>query len=285
MASQTAELRLGDKTIELPVVVGSEGEHAIDITRLRAETGYITLDPGYANTGSCQSSITFIDGEAGILRYRGIPIEELAEHSSFLEVAHLLIHGHLPNAAEKEAFETPIQRHTMIHEDFRYFFRALPKDAHPGRLRRDDRRARDLLPRLPRPPRSAPGRGVRPPTPREAPDPRGIRLQALHWAADDVSPELPGLRRQFPTHDVRKPVRRVRGRPGHRASAGPAVDPARRPRAELLGQHRATLRLLDGEPLRGHLLGHQRALGAAPRWGQPGSDPDARRDRRPRPDG
>ena len=131
MASQTAELRLGDKTIELPVVVGSEGEHAIDITRLRAETGYITLDPGYANTGSCQSSITFIDGEAGILRYRGIPIEELAEHSSFLEVAHLLIHGHLPNAAEKEAFETPIQRHTMIHEDFRYFFRALPKDAHP----------------------------------------------------------------------------------------------------------------------------------------------------------
>jgi len=131
MASQTAELRLGDKTIELPVVVGSEGEHAIDITRLRAETGYITLDPGYANTGSCKSSITFIDGEAGILRYRGIPIEELAEHSSFLEVAHLLIHGHLPNAAEKEAFETPIQRHTMIHEDFRYFFRALPKDAHP----------------------------------------------------------------------------------------------------------------------------------------------------------
>ena len=131
MATQNAELRLGDKTIELPVVVGSEGEHAIDITRLRAETGYITLDPGYANTGSCQSAITFIDGEAGILRYRGIPIEDLAEHSSFLEVAYLLIYGHLPNAEEKVTFETSIQRHTMIHEDFRYFFRALPKDAHP----------------------------------------------------------------------------------------------------------------------------------------------------------
>jgi len=131
MATQNAELRLGDKTIELPVVVGSEGEHAIDITRLRAETGYITLDPGYANTGSCQSAITFIDGEAGILRYRGIPIEELAEHSSFLEVAYLLMYGSLPKPDEKLAFETSIQRHTMIHEDFRHFFRALPKDAHP----------------------------------------------------------------------------------------------------------------------------------------------------------
>jgi len=131
MASKTAELRLGDQTIELPVIVGSEGEHAIDIRKLRAETGYITLDPGYANTGACQSDITFINGEEGILRYRGIPIEELAEHSSFLEVAYLLIYGHLPTADEKEAFDNSIIRHTMLHEDFRHFFRALPKDAHP----------------------------------------------------------------------------------------------------------------------------------------------------------
>ena len=108
MATKTAELRLDDKTIQLPVVVGSEGEHAIDIRKLRAETGYITLDPGYANTGSCQSDITYIDGEAGILRYRGIPIEELAEHSSFLEVAYLLIYGHLPTTDEKAAFEGSI---------------------------------------------------------------------------------------------------------------------------------------------------------------------------------
>jgi len=129
--TRTAELRLDGKTIELPVVVGSEGEHAIDITKLRAQTGYITLDPGYANSGSCKSAITFIDGEEGILRYRGIPIEELAEKSSFLEVAYLLIYGSLPNASTKAAFERSICRHTMIHEDFRYFFRALPKDAHP----------------------------------------------------------------------------------------------------------------------------------------------------------
>jgi citrate synthase len=131
MATRTAELRLDGKTIELPVIVGSEGENCIDIRKLRAETGYITLDPGYANTGSCQSDITFIDGEAGILRYRGIPIEELAEHSSFLEVAYLLIMGHLPSADAKASFENSIGRHTMIHEDFRHFFRALPKDAHP----------------------------------------------------------------------------------------------------------------------------------------------------------
>jgi citrate synthase len=131
MATKKAELRLGGQTIELPIVVGSEGEHAIDISKLRAETGYITLDPGYANTGACQSDITFIDGEEGILRYRGINIEELAEHSTFLEVAYLLIYGHLPNARDKEALESSIRRHTMIHEDFRYFFRALPKDAHP----------------------------------------------------------------------------------------------------------------------------------------------------------
>ena len=131
MATKTAELRLDDQTIHLPVVVGSEGENSIDIRKLRAETGYITLDPGYANTGSCQSDITYIDGEAGVLRYRGIPIEDLAEHSSFLEVAHLLMLGHLPTAVEKERFEHSIRHHTMIHEDFRYFFRALPKDAHP----------------------------------------------------------------------------------------------------------------------------------------------------------
>jgi citrate synthase len=82
--SESAELRLGDKTIKLPIIVGSEGEHAIDISKLRSETGYITLDPGYANSGSCQSEITFIDGEEGILRYRGIPIDELAEKSTYI---------------------------------------------------------------------------------------------------------------------------------------------------------------------------------------------------------
>ncbi len=128
---KTAELRFDGKVLELPIVEGSEGERAIDIRKLRAETGLITLDPGYANTGSCRSAITFIDGDKGILRYRGVPIEELAEKSSFLEVAYLIIYGHLPSQDELDYFTNSITRHTMIHEDFKRFFGALPKDAHP----------------------------------------------------------------------------------------------------------------------------------------------------------
>ncbi|MCH8084287.1 MAG: citrate (Si)-synthase, partial [Myxococcales bacterium] len=128
---ETAQLRIGDKTIELPVVVGTEGERAIDISNLRKETGAITLDPGYANTGSCKSAITFIDGDNGILRYRGISIEDLAANSTFLEVAFLLVYGHLPTATELDTFTDSITFHTMIHEDFKRFFGAMPKDAHP----------------------------------------------------------------------------------------------------------------------------------------------------------
>jgi len=128
---ESAELRLDGKTFDLPVVVGTEGERAMDIRKLRSQTGCITLDPGYANTGSCRSAITFIDGDKGILRYRGIPIEELAEKSTFLEVAYLLVYGHLPKQGELEYFSNSICRHTMIHEDFKRFFGALPKDAHP----------------------------------------------------------------------------------------------------------------------------------------------------------
>ncbi|MBJ21406.1 MAG: citrate synthase [bacterium] len=129
--SETAQLRIGDKTFELPVIEGSEGERAVDIRKLRAESGYITLDPGYANSGSCQSAITFINGEEGILRYRGIPIDELAEHSSFVEVTYLLIYGRLPTQAELDEFGSTIARHTMLHEDFKKIYAALPKDAHP----------------------------------------------------------------------------------------------------------------------------------------------------------
>jgi citrate synthase len=126
-----AELRIGDQTVRLPIVIGSEGERAVDITKLRDETGVITLDPGYANTGSCRSAITFIDGEKGVLRYRGYPIEELASRSSFLEVAYLLTGGELPTKAQLDTFTSSIRYHTMLHEDFKRFFGALPKDAHP----------------------------------------------------------------------------------------------------------------------------------------------------------
>ena len=126
-----AQLRVGDKTIDLEVLVGTEGERAIDIRKLRDSTGVITFDPGYANTGSCQSAITFIDGDKGILRYRGIPIEELASKSTFLEVAYLLIYGVLPTKEELYRFVESIRRHSMLHEDMKRFYGALPKDAHP----------------------------------------------------------------------------------------------------------------------------------------------------------
>jgi citrate synthase len=129
--AETAQLRIGDETYELPIVVGSEGERAIDISKLRSTTGCITLDPGYANTGSCESSITFIDGDKGILRYRGIPIEEVANQSSFLEVAYLLVYGELPTQTNLDRFTESIVFHTMLHEDFKRFFGSLPKDAHP----------------------------------------------------------------------------------------------------------------------------------------------------------
>ena len=115
----------------LPLVRGTEEETGLDIGRLRSKTGLITLDPGFANTGACKSAITFIDGEKGILRYRGYPIEELAEKSTYLEVARLLIHGELPGDAELRDLTHEVTRHTMLHENFRRFFAALPKDAHP----------------------------------------------------------------------------------------------------------------------------------------------------------
>ena len=111
-----AQLRIGEETWEFPVVRGSEGERAIDITKLRARTGHITLDPGYANSGACTSAITFIDGEEGILHYRGIPIEVLAEKSSFMEVTYLLIYGALPTKKQLEQFEASIRRHTLLHK-------------------------------------------------------------------------------------------------------------------------------------------------------------------------
>jgi citrate synthase len=125
------ELNMNGKACKLPVVEGSEKEMAIDISALRTETGYITLDDGYANTGSCLSKITFIDGEQGILRYRGIPIEELAEKSTFIEVAHLIIFGRLPNSTELRQFSDLLTENELLHEGMRYHFEGFPPNAHP----------------------------------------------------------------------------------------------------------------------------------------------------------
>ena len=129
--SETVKLTIKEKTYELPVVQGSENEKAIDISKLRAQTGYITLDTGYKNTGATTSGITFLDGEKGILRYRGYPIEQLAEKADFLEVAYLLIYGDLPSIIEYSDFKKNITNHTLIHEDMRVFLEAYPTKAHP----------------------------------------------------------------------------------------------------------------------------------------------------------
>lgn len=127
----TAKLTLDGKDYDFPVTVGSEGEVAIDITTLRAKTGAITLDSGYGNTGACQSAITFIDGEQGILRYRGYPIEQIAAQASFVEVCYLLIYGHLPNVQELTDFQHQLTYHTLLHEDMKKFFESYPPTAHP----------------------------------------------------------------------------------------------------------------------------------------------------------
>jgi citrate synthase len=129
--SDTAKISVGEKTVELPVVTGSENEQGIDIRKLRGETGLITFDSGYKNTGATSSAITFLDGEKGILRYRGYPIEQLAEKSTFLEVAYLLIYGELPTQTEFSNWAEKITRHTLIHEDMKEFFEAFPRKAHP----------------------------------------------------------------------------------------------------------------------------------------------------------
>ena len=131
VTSDVATLTIDGRTWELPIVEGSEGERAIDVSTLRSDTGLITLDPGYANTGSTLSEITFIDGEQGILRYRGYPIEELAEQSSFLETTYLLLYGDLPTADQLAGFEERITYHTLLHEDIRHMYRAFPLAAHP----------------------------------------------------------------------------------------------------------------------------------------------------------
>ena len=129
--SKTAKLTLEGKDYDLPIVVGSENEKAIDITKLRAQTGYITLDTGYMNTGATRSAITYLDGEQGILRYRGIPIEELAEKSTFVETSYLLIYGELPTQEQWKRFSNLLTYHSMIHEDMIRFFDGYPATAHP----------------------------------------------------------------------------------------------------------------------------------------------------------
>ena len=167
-SQDTATLQYPGGEIDLEIEHATEGADGIALGSLLSKTGYTTFDGGFVNTASTKSAITFIDGEAGILRYRGIPIEQLAEKSTFLEVAYLLIYGELPTAEQLEKFTHPDQRHTMLHEDFKRFFDALPANAHPmAVLLGGGRRALDVLPGLARPARRRPGRDLDAPADRE----------------------------------------------------------------------------------------------------------------------
>ena len=131
MTEKKATLTLEGESYEFPVEIGTEGEVGIDFTKLRTKTGAVSVDPSFGSTGSCYSRITFIDGEKGVLNYRGYPIEQIAEHSSFVETAYLLINGHLPSESELSEFEHRLTYHSMIHEDMKKFFEGFPHRAHP----------------------------------------------------------------------------------------------------------------------------------------------------------
>ncbi|MBL8025624.1 MAG: citrate (Si)-synthase, partial [Fibrobacteres bacterium] len=130
-AEEKAQLTVGGKTYDLPIVNSTVGDRGIDIRKLRAESGFITYDSGFSNTGSSSSAITFIDGEQGILRYRGYDIDDLAQNCLFTEVAYLLVHGKLPTESELKQFSTYLTDHSMIHEDMHHFFNGMPSNSHP----------------------------------------------------------------------------------------------------------------------------------------------------------
>ena len=228
--TDSASITFDGQTAELPVIRGSEGELGADISKLRAETGLITLDPGYGNTGSTRSAITYVDGEQGILRYRGYPIEQLAEQSTFLEVAYLLIYGELPTKDQLDTFTAEITHHTLIREEMRHFFDSFPHDAHPmAVLASGTVGMSTFYPDSHEIADPAAVRAHHPPPDRQAADAGGLVLQEGDRPAVRLPAQRPGLRGQPAAHDVRGAVRAVRGHAGGRGGARPAADPARRP--------------------------------------------------------
>ena len=265
--------------LELDVVHATEGADGIALGSLLAKTGYTTYDEGFVNTASTKSAITYIDGDAGILRYRGYPIEQLAEKSNFIEVSYLLIYGELPTAEQLETFTTQIQRHTLLHEDLKRFFDGFPRNAHPMPVLSS---AANAL--------SAYYQDSLDPFDDEQVELSTIRLLAkmptiaAYAYKKSVGPAvpLPGQldepRRELPADDVRPPGRALRGGPGARPRTRHAVHPARRPRAELLDVDGAPGRLVAGQPVHLDLRRHQRAVGPAARRRQPGGAGDAGED-------
>jgi citrate synthase len=131
MSATTGSFSIGDSTVQMPVLAGTIGPSVVDIGKLYAQTGMFTYDPGFTSTASCESEITYIDGDQGVLLYRGYPIEQIAEHGDFLETCYLLLYGQLPTAVQKKDFDHRVTRHTMVHEQMARFFQGLRRDSHP----------------------------------------------------------------------------------------------------------------------------------------------------------
>ena len=194
-----------------------EGPAGIDVSALLKETGYVTYDPGFVNTASCASAITYIDGDAGILRYRGYPIEQLAEKSSFLEVSYLLIYGELPTRGAAGGLQRPDPDAHAAARGHAPLLRRLPARRAPdGGALLGGERPVDVLPGQPRPVRPRPGRDLHGPAAGQGADDRVVRVQEVDRSAAALPGQLARVRRELPAHDVRRAGHRVRGRPGGR---------------------------------------------------------------------
>ena len=264
-------------SLPLTVKPATEGPAGVEIPKLLATTGMVTLDPGFVNTASCESAITYIDGDAGILRYRGYPIEELAEKASFLEVSWLLIYGELPTAEELNGWKAKIRKHTMLHEDFREFFGGFPTDAHPMAVLSSAVSALSTF-----------YQDSLDPFDQEHVEMSTVRLMAkMPTIAAYAHKKSVGQPFLYPDNTLGYvdnflrmtfgvPGRAVRGQPDRVQGAQPAVPAARRPRAELLDLDGAHRRLEPRQPVR---VGGRRRVGAvrpAARRRQPGRPRDAR---------
>ena len=243
----------------------------------------MTYDPGFTNTAACKSRITFIDGDKGILNYRGYPIEQLAEKSTFLETAYLLLQGELPTRAQQESWVYGVTHHTMVHENIKELVSGFRYDAHPmGVLDVDGGRPLDLLSGGQAHPRRAGAAEADLPADREDADPGRPRAPALHGPALRLPRQRPQLCRELPPDDVPRHRAQLQGAPGAGAGARGALHPARRPRAELLDQRHAVGGILGRRSVLRDGRGHRRPLRAAARRGQRAGPAHARRRSGPR---
>ncbi len=281
MNDRTASLTFSDgsPSVTFPILQGTVGPDVIDIRTLYGKTGKFTYDPGFLSTASCNSTITYIDGDKGELLYRGYPIEELAVKCDFMEVCHLLLYGELPNPAQKKEFAGRVTKHTMVNEQMQAFLQRLPPGfPSDGGDDRAGRRAVGVLPRLDQPARRAPARHLGDPPDRQDADAGGDGVQVLGRPAVHVPAQRPLLRREFHADDVRDAVRGLQVERRAGAGDGPDLHPPRRPRAERVDVDGAAVRVVRHQSVRGDRRRRGLPVGPRARRRQRGLPQHARRD-------